>query len=128
LEDPAETQYKESLDLLMKYMDANDIPEDMRVRAYEYVEYCRALMQHQYNRRVLEMLPATLRGAICQQVDGEWISRISCFNADNEDERNAFIMAIAVILEHVAFPPGENIYEVGDNSTCSKWQSKHETY
>lgn len=117
LEDPAETQYKENMDLLMKFMDDMNIPNDLRVKSYEYMEYCKQLMQHRFHVQVLELMPSSLRGDICIAINGEWLNKMKFFNPKNPRENREFTMAISVQLEPMAYPPAENIYVVGDRST-----------
>jgi len=118
MEDPAETHYKESMDLLMKFMDEKEIPPDMKIRAFEYLEYCKPLMQHQFHVQVLELMPKSLRGDICLHTNGPQLSRMKFFNASDERENREFCMAVSCVLEPVAFPPNETIYVIGDRATC----------
>lgn len=47
----------------------------------------------------------------------DWIAKIAFFNAENHEERNAFVTALATSLEALAYSPNEVIFQKGDAAT-----------
>lgn len=92
--------------------------DDLKERAYEYLEYSKDSMKHKHQLGVLAILPPSLKGDICSAINGDWSDNISFFNAANSRERAEFSMCVSVVLYPVAFPPDESVYVAGDRSHC----------
>jgi potassium voltage-gated channel Eag-related subfamily H protein 7 len=116
-EDPAVSQYKENMDMLMVFLEHNKMPDALRIRAYEYFEFCRTLLQHKCHVQVLEHMAPSLRAEIASRIHGKWISSVPFLNPEVKHERSSLVMSICVALEPEAFPPNELLYMRGER--CS---------
>jgi potassium voltage-gated channel Eag-related subfamily H protein 7 len=118
-EDPAVTAYNENMDMLMIFLEKHEIPPELRIEAYDYFAYSRALLEDQCHLRVLDFMAPSLRSKICAELYGEWLKKVPFFNpARRPREQLELHMNISLLLEPVAFPPDEIAYMVGDDSTC----------
>merc|ERR1711865_1105159 len=99
-------------------MGEKGMSDELKERAYEYLEYSKESMKHKHQLGVLAILPPSLKGDICKEINGDWLDKISFFNAEDARERAEFSMCVSVSLYPVAFPPDESVYVAGDRSHC----------
>jgi CRP-like cAMP-binding protein len=117
-EDPAVVQYKENMDMLMTFLEQHRMPNHLRIRAYEYFEFCKQLLRDKCHIQVLEYMAPSLRAEIASQIHGKWIHTVPFLNPSEQRERSELMKNICTNLTPEAFPPDETLYIVGE--VCSE--------
>jgi CRP-like cAMP-binding protein len=117
-EDPAIMAFKSNMDMLMNFFRRHQIPDDMRIAAYDYMKFSRELLEDRMHQEVLQFMPPSIRSAITSELYGESLSKVECFNPKSLREARELQMGISLLLEPVAFPPNEMLYIVGDDAKC----------
>jgi hypothetical protein len=113
-EDPAVVQYKENMDMLMTFLEQHRMPNTLRIRSYEYFEFCKQLLRDKCHIQVLEYMAPSLRSEIASHIHGKWIASVPFLNPSEQRERSELMKHICVALSPEAFPPDETLYIVGE--------------
>lgn len=117
MRDPATTKFQETMDLLLKYVDENNMPMQLRMRMHEYFVHCKLLIRNKfYQSMVLPSLAPSLRAEAAVFTQSEWSNKIPFFCASNEDEKKQFVMQLTMKLEYNAYPPQEILYHAGEDA------------
>ena len=112
--DPATSEYQANVDLLNDYMEEIKLPRTQRTKLREYFTHCKQIFRMKYFHDVLENMSPELQGEVAKHTHGSWLYEIPFFNADREDERDRFLVEVALALEPKAFGPNEMVYREGD--------------
>jgi hypothetical protein len=115
--DPATREYQQNVDLLNDYMNEIKVPKAMRTRLREYFTHCKTIFRTKYYHEVLDNMSPALQGEVARHSHSSWLYKIPFFMANNEDERDRFVICIALDLVPRAFAPNEMVYREGDG----KW-------
>ena len=89
----------------------------MRTRLREYFTHCKTIFRTKYYHEVLDNMSPALQGEVARHSHSSWLYKIPFFMANNEDERDRFVICIALDLVPRAFAPNEMVYREGDG----KW-------
>lgn len=116
--DPATSEYQANVDLLNDYMEEIKLPKKQRSKLREYFTHCKQIFRMKYFHEVLENMSPTLQGEVARHSHGSWLYEIKFFNAGKEDERDRFLVQVALALEPSAFAPNEMVYREGDLAEC----------
>lgn len=112
--DPATREYQMNVDLLNDYMNEIKVPKHMRTRLREYFTHCKTIFRTKYYHDVLENMSPALQGEVAKHSHSSWLYKIPFFMANNEDEKERFVIDIALRLEPKAFAPNEMVFREGD--------------
>ena len=116
--DPATREYQQNVDLLNDYMNEIKVPKAMRTRLREYFTHCKTIFRTKYYHEVLDNMSPALQGEVARHSHSSWLYKIPFFMANNEDERDRFVICIALDLVPRAFAPNEMVYREGDVSAA----------
>jgi potassium voltage-gated channel Eag-related subfamily H protein 7 len=112
--DPATSEYQANVDLLNDYMEEIKLPKSQRTKLREYFTHCKQIFRMKYFHDVLENMSPELQGEVAKHTHGSWLYEIPFFNADKEEERDRFLVSVALALVPKAFGPNEMVYREGD--------------
>jgi hypothetical protein len=125
-EDSATMMFKENVDTLMLFFRNIALPNELKMRAFDYLNYCENLLRDDSHRDVLMIMPQSIRGDICTFQHSGIVSRIpflqKCFkpvgngNAQTGDQAK-LLSFICLKLSQKAYPPQEVIYLRNDAAT-----------
>ena len=65
-------------------------------------------------QEVLEGLSPALRGEIAELTAGPWILKVPFFKCNDDDERNRFVINVAMVLHRGAFTRSEMLFKEGE--------------
>ena len=114
--DPATREYQTNVDLLNDYMNVIKVPKAMRQRLREYFTHCKVIFRTKYYHDVLDNMSPQLQGEVARHSHGPWLFKIPFFMAEDEEERDRFVIQIALCLEPKAFAPNEMVFREGDGA------------
>ncbi len=117
--DPATREYQTNVDLLNDYMNEIKVPKAMRQRLREYFTHCKVIFRTKYYHDVLDNMSPALQGEVARHSHGPWLFKIPFFMAEDEEERDRFVIQIALCLEPKAFAPNEMVFREGDGAYSS---------
>ena len=100
---PAEVEYRQTMDDLNRFMRLQSLPQEMRRRLREYFHQTKHLQQAASHRSLLATMSPTLQGEVALQVNSRWLSRV-WFLRGVEDP---FMVQVALHLHAMVFAPGE---------------------
>ena len=112
--DPATREYQQNVDLLNDYMNEIKVPRVMRTRLREYFTHCKTIFKTKHYADVLENMSPLLQGEVARHSHSSWLYTIPFFMAENVEERERFIVEVALQLEPKAFAPNEMVFREGD--------------
>ena len=75
-EDPATAEFKMHMDALMRFFRETKLPEDLKMRALEYLNFTEVKLRAEANQTVLEIMPDSIRGEICTYQYAEIVHKI----------------------------------------------------
>ena len=92
------------------------IPRELQVSLREYFRHCRALSRQRYYHDLLVQMSPSLRGQVAVFCHSAWILKVPFFNSPSvsDEEREQFIIQIAMAIEPEAYPPNEPIFRVNN--------------
>ena len=77
MRDPATTKFQETMDLLLKYVDENHMPMNLRMRMHEYLVHCKLIIRNKfYQTMVLPSLAPSLRAEAAIFTQSEWANQV----------------------------------------------------
>ena len=99
-----------------RYMAEYHIPRELQVSLREYFRHCRALSRQRYYHDLLVQMSPSLRGQVAVFCHSAWILKVPFFNSPSvsDEEREQFIIQIAMAIEPEAYPPNEPIFRVNN--------------
>jgi CRP-like cAMP-binding protein len=125
-QDMASLEFQETMDTLMLFFRNILLPVELKMRAFEYLNYCEKIFRDEGHRDVLTIMPPSIRGDICIHQHSKLMHRIpfleKCFlpqgngNGQTEEQR-ALLSFICCKLSQKAYPPREVIYLRNDPAT-----------
>jgi len=95
-------------------MEEIKLPKKQRSKLREYFTHCKQIFRMKYFHDVLENMSPTLQGEVAKHSHGSWLYEIKFFNASQDDERDRFLVQVALSLEPSAYAPNEMVYREGD--------------
>jgi potassium voltage-gated channel Eag-related subfamily H protein 7 len=125
-EDGAALEFKENMDTLMLFFRNISLPEELKMRAYEYLNYCENMFRDESHRDVLMLMPPSIRGDICIHQHSKLVHQIpffqKCFMATGagkgqSQEQTKLLSIICLKLSQKAYPPREVVYLRNDPAT-----------
>lgn len=114
--DPATSEYQQQVDLLNDYMNEIKVGKKLRTRLRDYFTHCKSILRMRHYQEVLENMSDALKGEVARHSHSEWLQRIPFFNAKNEEERDRFVIQVALKLHADAFGPNEMVFREGDTA------------
>ena len=74
------------------------VPKAMRTRLREYFTHCKVIFRTKYYHEVLDNMSPALQGEVAKHSHSSWLYKIPFFMANNEEERDRFVVCIALDL------------------------------
>lgn len=105
MRDPATTEFHQTMDHLNTFLAEINTPQPKRREIREYFHHCRQLFRSQYYNNLLLQMSPKLRGDIALHSHQQWVSQISFFRAESEEERQMFITSIALQVHKQSATP-----------------------
>lgn len=102
------------MDHLNTFLAEINTPQTKRREIREYFHHCRQLFRAEYYNNLLLQMSPKLRGDVALHCHCLWVEQISFFRAESDEERQAFITAIALNLNLEAYAPKELIIKTGE--------------
>jgi hypothetical protein len=100
---PAEVQYKQTMDDLNHFMHIHGMPKGMRWRLREYFHQTKHLQQSASHRSLLATMSPTLQGEVALYINQRWLKRV--WFLDRVED--GFLVQVAMNLHAMVFAPGE---------------------
>lgn len=112
--DEATAKFHQTMDQLNLYMAEYHLPKPLQYTLREYFRHCRSLARERHYQDLLQQMSPTLRGQVAVFCHSSWICKVPFFNSAtvSDEEREEFIIQIAMHIHPEAFAPNEAICRV----------------
>eukprot|EP00941_MAST-03F_sp_MAST-3F-sp1_P000679 g679.t1 len=114
--DPGTQRFHQTMDLLNMYMAEIRMPQEDRYRMREFVQNCKGLQRQEFYQDVLRVLSPQLQGEFAMRTTGAWIRKVPFFCCSNDEEREKFIISIALVLNRRAYTRGEMLFKTAEKA------------
>ena len=105
--DPAETDFRQTMDSLNAYMRRELIHPELRQRAREYFQKSKHLQRSDAAADLLERMPYSLQAEFVLSTSKQWLEKVWFLSQLNREDDYPFLVAFARSVNPKVFCPGD---------------------